>query len=161
MGARWALVLVLGVASAIMPSHLVHPPRPVSFPRAQAVAVAATFAEEIPDSSPAEPERRVRVPVADEYDELRNEYDRSKLIAFFLRKPVALLGRFADFANSYRRLKQIWDSSEMRGVRLREEIARLGPVAVKLGQTLSQRPDIISEVFARRLCVPSMLAPLV
>ena len=86
------------------------------------------------------------------YESLRGVYDRDELVRFFLQRPMALFNRFVVFAKAYNDLKILKEREaalppEQRtfGVRLREKLAELGPVAVKLGQTLSQRPDIIGE----------------
>jgi hypothetical protein len=86
----------------------------------------------------------------DPYEVLRAGYDRSQLTSFFMKRPVALMGRAAKFARVYKKLQRVWLREEAlpaaertRGNVLRQEISALGPVAVKLGQTLSQRPDIV------------------
>ena len=86
------------------------------------------------------------------YEVLRNGYQRDELISFFLKRPVALASRFYVFASAFYELKRLKEADEglplaeqKFGTRLRETLAELGPVAVKLGQTLSQRPDIIGE----------------
>ena len=115
---------------------------------AAAAATAAAEAEDLP-STPT-------VGSEGPFEALRYGYDRGLLIRAFAKRPFALVGRFLVFTKSYitlARLKAAEDalpansSSAERtyGARLREEISRLGPVAVKLGQTLSQRPDLIGE----------------
>ena len=42
-------------------------------------------------------------------------------------------------------------SQRTRGAILREELSGLGPCFVKIGQTLSQRPDIVGEEAAEEL----------
>ena len=86
----------------------------------------------------------------DPYEVLRAGYDRRQLTSFFMKRPVALMGRAAKFARVYKKLQRVWLREEAlpatertRGDVLRTEISALGPVAVKLGQTLSQRPDIV------------------
>lgn len=55
--------------------------------------------------------------------------------------------RALDFLQAFRRVKAAWDGEdvETRGAVLRSELSQLGPVSVKIGQTLSQRPDILPE----------------
>ena len=54
--------------------------------------------------------------------------------------------RVFDFLNAFRRTRKAWSAADGdRGSILPTELANLGPVAVKLGQTLSQRPDILPE----------------
>jgi predicted unusual protein kinase regulating ubiquinone biosynthesis (AarF/ABC1/UbiB family) len=86
------------------------------------------------------------------FEVLRTVYSRETLTSFFLRRPGSLAKRYAVFAQSWLKIKRQWEAQEAlppeertRGAVLRSELAKLGPVAVKLGQTLSQRPDIIPE----------------
>ena len=90
---------------------------------------------------------------ADPYERMRSlcgeqGYDRGEMIRFFARRPKQFASRYLEVGNAYFRLRRIWDSDATvseRGARLREELALLGPVAVKVGQTLSQRPDLLPE----------------
>jgi len=98
------------------------------------------------------PPRSAATPREQPYEVLRGEYDREKLVQFFLQRPGALLGRLLAFAKSLYKVRSDWVAEDAlpaenrtRGARLRKELAMLGPVAVKLGQTLSQRPDIVPE----------------
>lgn len=82
------------------------------------------------------------------YEKLRAPYERDKLLRFFASRPLAVAGRALDFSNAYRRCRNMWESTDgdtARGELLRQEVAALGPVAVKFGQTLSQRPDVLPE----------------
>mmetsp|Transcript_30244 Transcript_30244/g.66323 ORF Transcript_30244/g.66323 Transcript_30244/m.66323 type:complete len:865 (-) Transcript_30244:961-3555(-) len=101
--------------------------------------------------------RRMPPPLSD-HEKLLEEmmkdggYDRGRLVRFFASRPGQCATRAADFFGAYQRLKAVWEADQavppeqrQRGKILRQELAALGPVAVKLGQTLSQRPDIISE----------------
>lgn len=73
-------------------------------------------------------------------------YDRDELVDFWARRPTKIVARVFDFLNAYRRTRQAWFTVDGdRGAILRAELAKLGPIAVKLGQTLSQRPDILPE----------------
>merc|ERR1719163_1088643 len=59
-----------------------------------------------------------------------------------------MIGRALDFLLAFRRIRSVWDNPSPgvdRGAILRAELSGLGPVAVKVGQTLSQRPDILPE----------------
>lgn len=107
--------------------------------------------------APAAPQQSEPLPAFDEarerpYEVLRTAYQREKLANFFLRRPGALATRFFVFAQAYRRIRSNWEAEEAlppqkrtRGATLRSELTKLGPVAVKLGQTMSQRPDLIPE----------------
>ena len=82
--------------------------------------------------------------------ELVKGYTREKLIAFGKRRPLAIAGRVAAFTAAFLKVRAVWeaqaelpDEERTRGDILRDEITRLGPVATKLGQTMSQRPDIL------------------
>ena len=76
-------------------------------------------------------------------------YDRDATVAYFAKRPAAMAGRAFDFLQAYRRVKSAWDQGDGagadRGAVLRSELSALGPVSVKIGQTLSQRPDILPE----------------
>ena len=88
----------------------------------------------------------------EELEKLRRGYDRDAIVKWGARRPVAISNRLFTFVQSFLKLKQVWEKEESlpaeqrtRGQILRDELAKLGPVAVKVGQTLSQRPDIIAE----------------
>ena len=72
-------------------------------------------------------------------------YDRDAVLDYFRSRPQQMVARALDFLNAFRRVKASWEAGgdTDRGAMLRAELAALGPVAVKLGQTLSQRPDIL------------------
>ncbi|KAL3896875.1 MAG: hypothetical protein SGPRY_013177 [Prymnesium sp.] len=76
-------------------------------------------------------------------------YDRERIMSYFARRPTQMVGRALDFLLAFRRIRAAWDAEdpagESRGDVLRRELAALGPVSVKVGQTLSQRPDILPE----------------
>lgn len=87
-----------------------------------------------------------------ELEALRLGYNRSSIAKWGARRPVAVSNRLFAFVQSFFKVKNVWEAQESlpaeqrtRGQLLREELAKLGPVAVKVGQTLSQRPDIIAE----------------
>jgi len=91
------------------------------------------------------------------YEELRVPYDRTKLQAFFAQRPLEFVSRVGEFTRAALEVRTSWDhpagSQQQleRGARLRDQLALLGPVAVKLGQTLSQRPDILDEEICEEL----------
>ena len=74
-------------------------------------------------------------------------YDRDAVLDYFRSRPQQMVARALDFLNAFRRVKASWEAGgdTDRGAMLRAELAALGPVAVKLGQTLSQRPDILPD----------------
>jgi len=87
-----------------------------------------------------------------ELEILRRAYDRDAISAWGARRPVEISNRLFSCAQAFWKMKQVWQEQEglpaeerTRGQLLRTELARLGPVAVKVGQTLSQRPDLIAE----------------
>ena len=57
--------------------------------------------------------------------------------------------RAFDFLLAFRRIRSAWyaggEGDAERGAVLRSELAALGPISVKIGQTLAQRPDILPE----------------
>ena len=138
---RWcALAIALCSAAAL---HVHGPIRPRATSRAPVLAAVETS-----------PQWSLTPPSADDgdYEVLRGRYDRDKLVSFFSRRPIALINRGLTFARVYRKVKALWDAEEAlapgertRGEVLRSELSRLGPVSVKLGQTLSQRPDLVGE----------------
>ena len=82
-------------------------------------------------------------------------YDRDAIVDYFKQRPALMVTRAVDFLLAFRRIRAAWTSGDGqgqgsgggrdRGEVLRSELAQLGPVAVKIGQTLSQRPDILPE----------------
>ena len=111
-----------------------------------------------------------------EYDGLRGSIDEEKLRAFFARRPQRVTARLATVAYTLRRAKEEWDAGEglsvgekseefdptkdvrgevandgSRGAMLCKAMASLGPVSVKISQTLSQRPDLVGDEAATAL----------
>ena len=87
-----------------------------------------------------------------ELETLRKVYDRDAISSWGARRPVEISNRLFSCGQAFWKMNQIWQEQEglpaeerTRGQLLRKELARLGPVAVKVGQTLSQRPDLIAE----------------
>ena len=82
----------------------------------------------------------------------RSGFNRSSLIEFFKKKPQVVAVRLVVVVRTLRYLAAEWNRQESmpreartRGKILREELSGLGPCFVKIGQTLSQRPDIVGE----------------
>ena len=73
-------------------------------------------------------------------------YDRERVTDYFQQRPALMVTRALDFLLAFRRVRAAWAAEGVdRGAVLRAELSALGPVAVKVGQTLSQRPDILPE----------------
>jgi len=89
-------------------------------------------------------------------------YDRTRVTNYFAARPWKMTARALDFLLAFRRINAAWEAGSSppaqgssagegtggqgqvdRGALLRAELSSLGPVAVKIGQTLSQRPDIL------------------
>jgi len=96
----------------------------------------------------------------DAYDRLfeGGAFDKRKLLRFFRRRPVRVAGRMTTIVRTFRRLSREWKKQDTvdvekrtRAKLLREALSKLGPVFVKGGQTLSQRPDLIGEEAADAL----------
>ncbi len=69
-----------------------------------------------------------------------------------------MAGRFAAFSTALLRVVRLWRAEEgvpqearTRGAVLREALSLLGPVSVKCGQTLAERPDLIGDEAADAL----------
>ena len=84
------------------------------------------------------------------YEPLRGPYERERLQRFFYARPLEFGGRLIEFVRAWYELEAVWSKGpnaeggvDTRGAALRSKLAELGPVAVKIGQTLSQRPDLI------------------
>lgn len=85
-------------------------------------------------------------------------YDRDSIVQYFQQRPTLMVSRALDFLLAFRRIRVAWEADGVdRGAVLRAELAALGPVAVKVGQTLSQRPDILPEDVCEALkrCLPT------
>ncbi|KAK7253459.1 hypothetical protein SO694_00001840 [Aureococcus anophagefferens] len=113
----------------------------------------------------------VREPLLDQYrdfEALREvEFSRESLQRFFRTRPHLVVNRFSSVAWTLRKAQEDWDASGGlkrgeksaefdpttlagndvggRGARLCAALSSLGPVSVKLSQTLSQRPDIVGD----------------
>ena len=87
-----------------------------------------------------------------EYEGLRGRFDRDKILGFFAKRPWTVAGRLSHCLNVFLTTKDAWEAQESipedqrtRGATLNAAIAGLGPVSVNVGQTLSQRPDLVGE----------------
>eukprot|EP00793_Prasinoderma_coloniale_P001226 PRCOL_00004998-RA len=96
----------------------------------------------------------------DEYDELRGEFSRPKMLAFFQKgtRPALVAARLAVIMAKLTAVGRLWVSEDgvpaeerTREVALREALSELGPVFTKIGQTLSQRADLIGDDAANAL----------
>ena len=86
-----------------------------------------------------------------EFDFLRDsKLEESALEPFFATRPQLLVQRIWKVASTLSRAQRDWENSK-NGTSLCEAISSLGPLAVKVGQTLSQRPDIVGEEAAIEL----------
>ena len=111
------------------------------------------------------------------YDGLRGDIDKERLRSFFLSRPQTVAGRLFTVATTLAAAQREWDAAadsglregeksaefdptkdvrdegpgEGRGAKLCERLSSLGPVSVKVAQTLSQRPDIVGDEAATAL----------
>lgn len=97
--------------------------------------------------------------VRDDYDEqLPRKFDRERLVQFFQQRPLELANRWVTITSVLSGAYSTWEEQESllpanrsRGTVLRDALASLGPVFVKIGQTLSQRPDLVGDEAADAL----------
>jgi len=110
-----------------------------------------------------------------QYDDLRGGLDFDKLKKFFVNRPQLVLARLYEVITIAKAAKDEWDNGTpdpafaedgnyqfnyvpeddmgvidsnkvvYRGAKLVERMSSLGPVAVKIGQTLSQRSDLVGD----------------
>ena len=85
-------------------------------------------------------------------------FNRPELIRFFSKRPQLVAARLLTITRVLNRIQREWDRQESlplaertRGAVVREELSNLGPCFVKIGQTLSQRPDIVGDEAAEEL----------
>ena len=137
-------------------------------PRPRLIAPAEV--ETISSAAPPQTRAKVLRPELDEwrdFEELRDGVSGSKLRDFFASRPALVAGRLARVGTTLQKAKADWEASEglangeksdefdqtkdvrgeapdegTRGASLCEAMASLGPVSVKISQTLSQRPDL-------------------
>lgn len=90
-----------------------------------------------------------------DYEELlRGGFDRDKLIGFFQRRPLLVFRRLVEIGDSLWQVKNVWDKPEKQAIRgqfLREKLQKLGPVFIKVGQTLAERQDLVGDEVALEL----------
>eukprot|EP00667_Euglena_gracilis_P013437 EG_transcript_13863 len=93
-----------------------------------------------------------------DYAQLRGPFDAERLEAFFATRKLEVAVRVSEIVLAGLRAWRAWRSQDSlplekrtRGAILRQELVGLGPVFLKIGQTLSQRPDIIGEEAADAL----------
>ncbi|KAH8098086.1 hypothetical protein JL720_1011 [Aureococcus anophagefferens] len=132
---RWAALALAAVARAVVTQ-----PKPTVTPPAPAVAPRTGKLGEF-DFDKLAP-----------YEQLRGEFDREKILGFMAERPLVVAKRLGVVASTFKRTRDAWEADEAtaperrtRGGMLRDAIASLGPVSVKVGQTLSQRPDLVGE----------------
>lgn len=94
----------------------------------------------------------------DDYGGLPRRFDRDVLINFFTQRPTELAFRWGEIISELGPVWSLWNAEEAlpeeqrtAGKQLRDALAKLGPVFVKIGQTLSQRPDLIGNRAADEL----------
>eukprot|EP00403_Amphidinium_massartii_P026851 CAMPEP_0178403242 /NCGR_PEP_ID=MMETSP0689_2-20121128/17265_1 /TAXON_ID=160604 /ORGANISM="Amphidinium massartii, Strain CS-259" /LENGTH=719 /DNA_ID=CAMNT_0020024185 /DNA_START=391 /DNA_END=2547 /DNA_ORIENTATION=- len=95
------------------------------------------------------------LPGADDFDELvRGGFSKEKMMAYYSRRPWMVTRRLMEIMRVAWRIRSTWNSKlpqNERGEALRKGIMELGPVFVKIGQTLAQRPDVVGEEAAEEL----------
>ena len=106
-----------------------------------------------------------------EYEVLRNDLDKDTLKGFFAKRPQAIAGRLWKIYQTVSTAKREWEEADdglapgeksdefdptkdvsgeenfagTRGARLCDQMSSLGPVSVKVCQTLAQRPDLVGD----------------
>ena len=106
-----------------------------------------------------------------EYEVLRNDLDKDTLKGFFAKRPQAIASRLWNIYQTVSTAKREWEEAEdglaageksdefdptkdvsgdenpagTRGARLCDQMSSLGPVSVKVCQTLAQRPDLVGD----------------
>eukprot|EP00977_Amphora_coffeiformis_P018409 scaffold6456_cov147-Amphora_coffeaeformis.AAC.6 len=106
----------------------------------------------------ASPQKQVQTPRKEplldqwrEFDHLRySKLAESALEPFFAPRPHLLARRIWKVASTLSKAQRDWETTK-NGTTLCEAVSSLGPLAVKVGQTLSQRPDIVGEEAAIEL----------
>ena len=109
------------------------------------------------------------------YEVLRGDFELPKLKEFFGERPQIVARRFYQVSTTLRRARADWEAgagltegeksdefdptkdvrgeapAEGRGKALCDAMSSLGPIAVKMSQTLSQRPDLVGDEAATAL----------
>lgn len=113
-----------------------------------------------------------------EYETLRGGLDQERYVSYFKQRPAQIASRLYTIASTLRKAKADWDAAAdeglaageksdefdptkdvrdeapdegSRGAKLCESLSSLGPISVKVAQTLSQRPDIVGDEAATAL----------
>jgi len=138
---------------------------------AVAVALATHFGSTFTNWLPSNPERLgLRFndgdkdpilgaqPRLTDYDDLPRRFDRERLLDFFSSRPGEIAWRWSEIVQELWPCWDHWHQDEKlppeqrtRGAKLRTALSKLGPVFVKIGQTLSERPDLIGDEAADEL----------
>lgn len=94
----------------------------------------------------------------DDYDGLPRRFDRDILLDFFSSRPAEIAWRWSEILqelwptwDNWHREESLPAEQRTRGAMLRTALSRLGPVFLKIGQTLSERPDLIGDEAAEEL----------
>eukprot|EP00931_Biecheleriopsis_adriatica_P101874 TRINITY_DN76936_c0_g1_i1.p1 TRINITY_DN76936_c0_g1~~TRINITY_DN76936_c0_g1_i1.p1 ORF type:complete len:774 (+),score=148.52 TRINITY_DN76936_c0_g1_i1:45-2366(+) len=122
----------LGVISALLPAFW----RPVT---GEAVA------------SIQPPSRYKTAPPSDVYlEQVRQGFDRER-VSRFLSEPARVVDVVARAGEIFSEVYPVWQawnagniSEEEKGEKLRDALGNLGPVFTKIGQTLAERPDLLT-----------------
>ena len=140
------------------------------------VSSATAAATPASAASAVSPVRRPELDPWRAYDGLRGDIDKERLRSFFLTRPQTVAGRLLTVATTLAGAQREWNAAsdglkegekstdfdptkdvrdegpgEGRGARLCERMSSLGPVSVKVCQTLSQRPDLVGDEAATAL----------
>ena len=111
-----------------------------------------------------------------DYEVLRGGLEKEVYTDYFKQRPTQIASRLVQVASTLRKAKAEWDAAEgladgeksdefdptkdvrdeapdegTRGATLCEALSSLGPISVKVAQTLSQRPDIVGDEAATAL----------
>ncbi|KAK3281161.1 hypothetical protein CYMTET_11036 [Cymbomonas tetramitiformis] len=96
--------------------------------------------------------------IEDPYLAVAGEYDAEKLSAFFSKRPMEVARRLYRATSVLTKAWRVWQAEEAadaaqrtRGKVLCDALSELGPVFVKVGQTMSQRKDVIGDEAASAL----------
>ena len=142
----------------------------------EAVVGSAALVDSIAPAYTRDPVRRPELDEWREFEELRGGMDGPKLKEFFAQRPQLVASRLLQVVTTLKSAQADWEAGEglgageksdefdptkdvrgeaaeegTRGAKLCEAMASLGPVSVKLSQTLSQRPDLVGDEAATAL----------
>lgn len=85
---------------------------------------------------------------------LQGGFSKEKLLNFFASRPFLVAQRLGQIGDVFLRVQSIWNrpgKDQDRGAALRKGLCELGPVFVKMGQTLAQREDLVGDAMAAEL----------